>query len=68
MGNVRVYEYVSDEGDVFYSFSKLGQRVSPPVRLILVDRLGTPSERFLTQMRRESISRAHQTDSGPDEV
>ena len=67
-GQVRIYEYISDEGDVFYSFANLGKKVSPPVRLIMVDRLGTLPERHITQIRRESLSRARRTDSEPDEV
>jgi len=68
MGNVRVYEYVTDDGDVFYSFTKLGQRVSKPTRLILIDRLGVPSERFLTLMRHQAISRSRRSESDDDEV
>ena len=51
---VRVYEYLDDEGNQYFSFVKHRQTVSPPMRLVLQDRLGTPFLRFINLLRKKT--------------
>jgi hypothetical protein len=51
----RVYEYVSGDGTVYWSFTKHPQTVSPPTRLVLQDRLGRPLLQFVNRMRRQGL-------------
>lgn len=55
-GIVRVYEYVSGDGTVYWSFTKHPQTVSPPTRLVLQDRLGSPLLQFVHRMRRQGMA------------
>ncbi len=50
----RVYEYTSDDGIVFWSFTKLAKMVSPPKRLSLKTRVGTHLINFLVKLRQRS--------------
>ena len=52
MSRRRVYEYVADDGTVFYSFKKMPYMVSPPLRLILKSRIGRHLINHLVDMRR----------------
>jgi hypothetical protein len=53
--NARVYEYVADDGTVYWSLTQLSQTVSPPVRLVLQDRKGLVPGQFLGRLRMEMI-------------
>lgn len=46
----RVYEYVDQEGNVFYSFKRLDM-VRVGVKLTLMSRVGTHFQNFLNYMR-----------------
>ena len=48
--NIRVYEYVDDNGQVFWSFVETKQRVHM-YRLRLVDRVGLQFVRFVFELR-----------------
>jgi len=50
----RVYEYVDDDGVVYYSFTRSQNIISPPVRLRLQGRVGTHVIQFLVRLRRMS--------------
>ena len=52
----RVYEYVDDEGVVYYSFTRAPNIISPPKRLKLKGRVGTHLVQFLVKLRRLSES------------
>jgi hypothetical protein len=47
----RVYEYVDDDGVVYYSFTKRPATLSPPVRLRLRSQIGTHLANFLSKLR-----------------
>jgi hypothetical protein len=49
----RVYEYVADDGTVYWSLTKHLQTVSPPKRLYLQSRVGTHLINFLTRLRQK---------------
>lgn len=49
----RVYEYVAEDGTVFYSFTRTDTKVVPVQRLYLQSRLGTHLLNFLIEMRRK---------------
>ena len=55
----RVYEYVAEDGTVFYSFTRSSTKVVPVQRLYLQSRLGTHLLNFLVKMRQrgEAIAR-----------
>lgn len=51
VGQLRIYEYIDDEGNVFWSFSETKERVK--VRnLTLVDRVGLQFRRWDYELRR----------------
>lgn len=50
----RIYTYQDVDGVEYYSFTKLPSTISPPVRLILQDRLGTHIINFLVDLRRKA--------------
>ena len=50
----RIYEYQDDEGNIYWSFTKRKQTVSPPTRLILQNRVGKHIINFLTSLRQKS--------------
>ena len=52
--SLRVYEYQDADGNVFWSFTKLPQLISPPLRLALQSRIGTHVINFLVKMRRRA--------------
>jgi hypothetical protein len=52
MNGRRIYTYTDDEGNTYWSFTRRLQTVSPPVRLILHDRVGTHVINFLAELRR----------------
>lgn len=47
----RVYEYTTDDGTVFWSFTKLPKMISPPTRLTLRKKVGTHLINFLVKLR-----------------
>jgi hypothetical protein len=49
----RVYEYVADDGTVFWSFTRYPRLISPPMRLVLQDRVGTPVVPYANQLREQ---------------
>lgn len=54
MPGARVYEYVADDGTVFFSFDKAPSTISKPKRLILKNRRGTHFIPFLALLRRRA--------------
>jgi len=53
---VRVYEYMDDEGTVYWSFTRRPGTVSPPIRLVLQDRKGTMLGQFLVKLRKQGLA------------
>ena len=47
----RVYEYIDDNGVVYYSFSKAQSLISPPTRLKMKNHVGTQIISFLAKFR-----------------
>jgi hypothetical protein len=62
----RVYEYVSEDGTVFYSFTRTDTVVVPAQRLYLRSRLGTHLLNFVFNLRRkgEALARDPEGDEG----
>jgi hypothetical protein len=60
----RVYEYVADDGTVFYSFHRYPSKVLPPKRLFLQSRLGDHLNNFLVKLRHrgEDLAREGEED------
>jgi len=60
----RVYEYEDANGVTYYSFTKQGGSISPPVRLRLKSKIGTHLVNFLTKLRRlgDALSVADEED------
>jgi hypothetical protein len=50
----RIYTYQDVNGVEYYSFTKLASTISPPVRLILQDRIGQHVINFLADLRRKA--------------
>jgi len=50
----RVYEYVDEQGVVFWSFNRLPSKVSKTRRLTLKSRVGSHLINHLVELRRES--------------
>lgn len=55
-GVLRVYEYVTDDGTVFWSLTKLPSTVSLPTRLVLQDRKGIVPGQFLGRIKQEWLA------------
>jgi hypothetical protein len=51
----RIFEYVDEEGNTFYSFAELKGRVSSGKILVLQNRLGKPFLQFLQTIKREVL-------------
>jgi len=51
MSSVRVYEYISKDGIVYWSLRQHKDKISNPKRLILQNRIGTPLSAFLVYIR-----------------
>ena len=49
--NIRMYEYIDEDGNVFWSFSETSTRIQHR-RLELVDRVGLPFNRWNYELRR----------------
>jgi hypothetical protein len=62
----RVYEYVADDGTVYWSFTKHKQTTSPPKRLILQSRVGKHITNFLVELRQraDALRRLEEIDAG----
>ena len=54
-GPKRMYEYIADDGTVFWSLTKKPSMVSPPTRLLLQDKKGLLLGQFVVQLRYESL-------------
>lgn len=52
----RVFEYLADDGTLYWSFDKQEQTVSPPTRLVLQSKVGKHLLNFLNDMRRKGLS------------
>ena len=51
----RIFEYVDEEGNTFWSFAELKGRVSSGKILVLQNRLGRPFLQFLQTIKREVV-------------
>lgn len=49
----KVYEYVDEEGNTFWSFTQLRARMTPGKMLVLQNRTGRFLIQFLTDLRKE---------------
>jgi hypothetical protein len=47
----RIYEYVADDGTVYYSLTRHPSTVSPPKRLVLQNKMGTILPNFIVNLR-----------------
>lgn len=54
MNGRRIYTYTDDEGIVYWSLTRREQTVSPPLRLVLENRVGTHLINFLSQLRQKA--------------
>lgn len=65
---IRVYEYVDEEGTVYWSFTKHPTTISAPKRLALQSRKGTILGPFLVRLRLQGMALLHGlTGTGTDE-
>lgn len=48
---LKIYEYISEDGDTYWSFTDLNQKVSKPMRLIMHRRLGIPVIAFFRRIQ-----------------
>lgn len=55
-GALRVYEYVADDGTVFWSLVRSTSTVSLPTRLVLQDRKGIVLGQFLGRIKQEFLA------------
>lgn len=61
----RIYEYVDDDGVVYYSFTKREATLSPPVRLRRKSQIGTHLSNFISRLRQVALARGvSDTDAG----
>lgn len=51
----RIFEYVDDEGNTFWSFTELEKRVTSGKVLVLQKRLGVPFLQFLQTLKQEWV-------------
>lgn len=51
----RVYEYVDQEGNTFYSFTRLPRMISVGKKLTLASRVGAHFQNFLSYMRERAL-------------
>lgn len=51
--NLRVYEYVADDGTTYWSLTRHPSIVSAPKRLVLQDKRGTVLGQFLVELRHQ---------------
>ena len=49
--SLRVYEYVSDDGTTYWSFTRSDRLVSPQQRLVLQNRMGIPVINYANHLR-----------------
>lgn len=49
--SLRVYEYVAADGTTYWSFTRQDRQVSPPMRLVLQDRVGTSVITYASRLR-----------------
>lgn len=70
MSNVTpvIYEYVADDGTVYWSFSQHAALVSPPKRLVLQSRKGTVLWQFLAALRMQGMAMMRARQKTPDET
>lgn len=51
----RIYEYVSEDGTLFWSYVRLETGMSAPTKLIARDRVGVALEPFVRKLRALSV-------------
>ena len=63
----RIYEYMTVDGTVFWSLTRLPETVSPPLRLVLQSKKGSLLGLFIAQLRNlvafEKMENAETTES-----
>lgn len=52
---LRMYEYVADDGTVYWSLTQSSNLISSPMRLTLQDRKGLMLSHFIGQLRLRAI-------------
>ena len=62
--SVRIYAYVDDNGNAFWSFTKYPSTVSPSKRLTLQSRVGITVPAFATYVREVAAEIAADSDKG----
>jgi hypothetical protein len=60
----RVYEYVANDGTVYWSFTKHNQTITPPTRLVLQNRLGRLLSQFTLFLRKQGKALDSEEDAG----
>ena len=50
----RVYEFIGKDGTVFWSFTQSKATVTPPQRLIALDKVGQPLMAFIKYLQQEA--------------
>lgn len=63
----RIYKYTSQDGTVFYSFSRKAKIITPSQTLTLESRLGTHLENFIPQLRQESRKHVYTQGDEPND-
>jgi len=63
----RVYSYVSDDGTVFWSLTKMRQTVSTGRRLVLQSRVGTPLLPFMVFMRNQALELSNEKEASVED-
>lgn len=53
---IRIYEYVADDGTTYWSFTQHPTTVSPPKRLVLQSRKGIVLGMFLVALRNQGMA------------
>lgn len=60
----RVYEYVDQDGNTFYSFVRLPRMVTVGAKLTLTSRVGAHFQNFLAFMRGEALDETSDSEEG----
>lgn len=64
---IRVYEYMDDDGNTYWSFIKHQSTISPPKRLVLQNRMGTILGHFLVKLRLQGVTLIRNMTTSPAE-
>lgn len=67
-GTTRIYEYIADDGTIYWSLKKSAQIVSPPTRLLLQEKKGTIVGQFIAQLRIRALALQKPNGSGSTTV